>query len=136
MAQPITRLVFVFDADSGPLAAFADSAKKFLMLKGCALCTITHGIAGERGDWRSCKEEIGVPIDYHHRDDMTPAMRSVAGNALPCVLAVVGDDAHVLLLPPASLNDCKGSVTELRSRLYIRAVSKGLSLPDAEGVGA
>ena len=44
----IQRLVFVYAADSGLFHALVDSAKKLLMVKGCSLCAITHGLAGER----------------------------------------------------------------------------------------
>ena len=73
--RTIERLIFVFDADSGALSAFFDSAKKALRLGGCALCTITHGLAGERSEWRECKEELGVPVEYVHRDEIGPELR-------------------------------------------------------------
>ncbi|MBI3608180.1 MAG: hypothetical protein HY207_09445 [Nitrospirae bacterium] len=43
----IERLLFIYNADSGKWGAFVDSAKKLLMINGCALCSLTHGLAGE-----------------------------------------------------------------------------------------
>ena len=57
--RPIDRLMFVFSADAGSFNAFLDSARKLLRIKGCTLCSITHGLAGEKSEWRECKEEIG-----------------------------------------------------------------------------
>lgn len=132
--RPITRLVFVFDADSGFVGALVDSARKVLHLRGCPLCSLTHGVTGERAAWRSCKEEIGVPIDYYHRDDVPESMRPVVGE-LPCVLAEVEGARHELLLPRSSLAECRGSVAELNARIFIRALSKGLALAGANHGG-
>ena len=133
--KKIERLIFVFDANSGKVAAWVDSAKKALMMKGCALCTITHGILGEKSDWKDCKAEIGVPIDYFHRDDMPAGVREVASRNLPCVVAVVEGGDYQLLVGPDVLERCKGSVADLKSRLQIRAISQNMELPEfvAEG---
>src|ERR1700692_4214473 len=44
--------------------------KKLLMMEGCALCSITHGIAGEKPEFLIWKRSVGVPIEYVHRDEM------------------------------------------------------------------
>lgn len=125
----IERLIFVFNAGSGSVNAFLDSAKKLLRLKGCTLCTITHGLAGEKSEWRECKEEIGVPVDYVHRDEITPELAKVVGNDLPCVVAEAEGEL-VLLLGPDVLERCKGSVADLKGRLNIFAAMRGLELPE------
>ncbi|HEX9943971.1 MAG TPA: hypothetical protein VGG03_18315 [Thermoanaerobaculia bacterium] len=129
----IERLIFVFSADSGSFNAFLDSAKKFLRIKGCTLCTITHGLAGEKSEWRDCKEELGVPIDYVHRDEVSTDLQRVIGDHLPCVVAQTGGDL-VLLLGPDVLDRCKGSVADLKGRLNIFAAMKRLELPQAAGL--
>lgn len=130
MNRRIVRLCLVYNANSGRLGAWIDSARKIFMVKGCELCTITHGIAGERDEWRSCRAQIGVPIEYFHRDDVPEPVSKVAGE-LPCIVAEVEDGTFELLVPAQSLNECGGRVSELKGRLFIRAVSKGLLLPDA-----
>jgi hypothetical protein len=125
----IDRLVFVFSADSGSFNAFLDSAKKFLRIKGCTLCAITHGLAGEKEEWRECKEELGVPIDYVHRDEVSEDLRRVAGDNLPCIVADAQGDL-VFLLGPDVLDRCRGSVADLKGRLQIFAAMKNLTLPE------
>ena len=44
--RKVDRLLFVFNAETGSFNAFLDSAKKVLKIKGCTLCSITHGLAG------------------------------------------------------------------------------------------
>ena len=85
--RTIDRLIFVFNADSGLLSALLDSAKKVLQIKGCTLCAITHGLAGEKSDWSECKAELGVQVDYLHRDELKPDLRRLVGDGLPCVVA-------------------------------------------------
>jgi len=129
----IERLIFVFNAGSGTFNAFVDSAKKLLMIRGCTLCSITHGLAGEKSEWRDCKEEIGVPVDYVHKDEITPALARVLGDGdanLPCVVAEAGGEL-ILLLGPDVLDRCKGSVADLKGRLGVFSAMKGLELPQS-----
>jgi len=53
--QPISRLYFVYNAESGTLAAIVDSAKKLLSINGCPLCSLTHSLLGERNEWKTCR---------------------------------------------------------------------------------
>jgi hypothetical protein len=124
----IDRLLFVFNADTGSFNAFLDSARKLLRLNGCTLCSITHGLAGEKSEWRECKEEIGVPVDYIHRDEISGELRSVVGDQLPCIVAQTGSDL-VLLLTPDVLDRCQGSVADLKGRLSYFASVNRLELP-------
>jgi hypothetical protein len=126
--RTIDRLIFVFDADSGALNAFFDSARKTLNLGGCALCSITHGIAGERSEWKDCRDEIGVPVDYVHRDEVDDDLRAASGGELPCVVADAGDEL-VRLIDRDVLERCKGSVADFRGRLGFFASMHGLALP-------
>jgi hypothetical protein len=124
----IDRLIFVYAADSGRLSALVDSAKKLLQIKGCSLCAITHGLAGERSEWRECREEIGVPVDIFHRDDMPPQVAAAAGDRLPCVLAEVGGEL-VPLLQPEVIDRMRGNVADFRGRIMTHAAMRKLELP-------
>lgn len=128
MPRPIDRLILVYAADSGTLAAVVDSAKKLLKLQGCTLCTITHGVLGEKDEWKDCKTELGVPVDYLHRDELDEAMRRLVGDALPCVVAEAGGE-RVLLLDPGVLSRCRASVAELKGKILWHARAKGLFVP-------
>lgn len=127
----IQRLLFVYNADSGTLNAIVDSAKKLLSINGCPLCSLTHSLAGERGEWKSCKESIGVPIDYVHRDELTPRLKNVISRELPCVVAEVDGELTVVLTAEV-IARCKGSVADLRGRLNTHAAMRGLSFPVLE----
>ena len=133
--RPIDRLVFVYAADSGLWSAVVDSAKKLFTVKGCSLCAITHGLAGERFEWRECKEELGVPIDVYHRDDMPQEIERATDGELPKVLARVGDEL-VPILGPDVLERMRGNVADFRGRLTTHAAMRGLEIPTATAAGA
>src|SRR5258708_5084486 len=107
--RSIDRLILVFHAESGPLRAVMDSMQKLFLLRGCSLCEITHGLTGEKREWKSCKEDMGVPVDYLHLNEIPDELRAVVGKETPCVLARVGRD-HIRLLGPDQLARCRGSV--------------------------
>ena len=128
-SRTIDRLLFVYNANSGTLAAIVDSAKKFFRLNGCALCALTHSLAGERDEWKSCKETIGVAIDYVHRDELTDAMRRViSAEPLPCILAETEGEL-VLLLRSGVIERCNGSIADFVGRLSVHAAMQELRLP-------
>ena len=62
--RTIDRLLFVYNANSGKWNAILDGAKKLLAVDGCPLCSLTHGVFGEKAEWRACKESFGVPVEY------------------------------------------------------------------------
>lgn len=127
-ARAIEELILVYQADSGLVSAAVDSARKLFKLNGCTLCSITHGLAGERAEWQECRTELRVPVAYYHRDDMPVEVRTVVGDRLPTVLARVGPELVPLLLPE-SLARCNGKVADLRGRIRHNAQLHGLTLP-------
>lgn len=125
--KSVDRLVFVYNADSGLLATIADSARKLLNINGCTLCSLTHSAVGEKSEWTSCKESLGVPVDYVHRDELDARLGSVVQNDLPCVLAETGG-ALVMLLRSDVIKRCSGSLADFRGRLKMHAVMRGLEI--------
>ncbi len=126
--QQIRRLILIYNADAGALAALVDSARKVLRLNGCSLCSITHGLIGEKREWRSCRDEIGVSIDYLHRDEIFGPMKQLVGETLPCVVAETAAGPRVVLTPDV-LERCRGSVDDFRGRLLTHAAMRDLELP-------
>ncbi|MEL7061354.1 MAG: hypothetical protein AAGN46_15125 [Acidobacteriota bacterium] len=127
-----TRLLAIFAADSGKLAAFADSARKLFGLGSCSLCEITYGLAGEKPAWSDCKAEIDIPVVELHRDELTARQRQATGGRLPVVLAEV-DDELLLLLDAETLNQSRPTVDALRDLLRTAADRRKLQIP---GLGA
>jgi hypothetical protein len=121
------RLLFVFDADAGKLSAFLDSARKALGLGACSLCALTHGLAGEKEEWRQARTCLSAPVAYLHRDELTGDLAPLALERLPRVVAESGD-AFETLLTPEDLAACGGSLDEMLRRLRDSAGRHGLSI--------
>ena len=133
--QQIRRLILVYDADTGKLNAFLDSARKLLGRGACALCEITHGLAGEKSDWRRYRSELGLPVDYLHRDEISGPVKQLVEGQLPCVVVETDDGLQVLLAPDV-LARCRGSVRNFKGRLLTHAAKRGLELPASRAARA
>ena len=83
----------------------------------CALCDITHGPIREKAEWRECRAALPVPVECFHRDDQPEAVRAAAGGTAPVVVAELVDGDPVVLLGPADLEACAGSVATFADRL-------------------
>ena len=132
LKQTIDRLLLVYNANSGKWNAILDGARKLLAVDGCPLCTLTHGILGERPEWRDCKEPFGVPVEYVHRDELDESLKGLTAGRLPCVVARVGT-RYELLAGPEVLERCGRSIAELRGRLVFHAAGKNLEFPKRPG---
>ncbi len=84
------RVIFVYNADSGALAAMWDSAKKVVgSEKACTLCSIAHGVFAEKAEWGEIDRSLGAPAVYYHRDDIPAEVRAfIDQKSLPLPLVV------------------------------------------------
>ena len=123
----IDALLLVYDATTGPLQTAVEIVKKVLHINGCPLCDTTHGPRHEKAEWRSCREALGVPMRYFHKDGLTADVERVVDGRVPCILAQV-DGELVRLLEPSVIHRCRGSVRNLRGKISYHAARKGLSL--------
>ena len=66
-----TKLIFVYNADSGLFNTVTDIAHKILSPKtyDCQLCAITHGIFSVRENWVSFLEELDAGCEFLHKDE-------------------------------------------------------------------
>jgi hypothetical protein len=117
----IRKIIFVYNADSGRLAAMLDSVKKAVgSAKACSLCTITHGLVSKKVEWGDVENQLGFPVEYYHRDDMPPAIRRFIQKAeldLPVVLLKNSDGTFTVAVPPDALQSCTGDPTCLQGKL-------------------
>lgn len=64
-------LIFVYNADSGAMAALKDYVHKMVkpMTYECNLCAVTYGNLGLKNEWKRFIERIGMPVDFLHMDE-------------------------------------------------------------------
>jgi hypothetical protein len=85
-------VVFVYNADSGALNTLLDIGHKIVSPQtySCNLCAITHSTFSMRGEWKRFVDELGVPVEFLHRDEL--AQRYGKSAALPAVFLKTGDE--------------------------------------------
>jgi hypothetical protein len=121
----VARLVGVYDADHTLRGELSYWIGARLGRTHCALCDITHGLVRQRAEWRTCRAAFPVPFVTYHRDDQPDAVRRTLGDALPAVVAET-DDGIMVLLDPAALEACHGSIDALRTAVDEALARSGL----------
>ncbi len=66
-----TKLVFVYNADSGILNTVKDFFHRIISPQTyeCNLCAVTYSNTGMRSEWRSFIDELGYEVEILHRDE-------------------------------------------------------------------
>lgn len=124
----VARLLFVYDAESGRLAALADTFKK-LVGRGCPLCVVTHGLTGPRSEFTALQQQLLVPVVSVHTDERD-RFRISAALPKPSVVAELEQSGEqVVLLDPDAIGRLRGSERDLQGRLEFRAAALDLVLP-------
>ena len=75
MVQHNTRLLLVYNADSGIFNALAHAVHKAVWPDSypCSLCAITYGAVSMRRKWRTFLNGLKMEKVFHHRDDFAAA---------------------------------------------------------------
>ena len=123
---PVLRLIGVYDAVGTLRGELSYWVGARLGRAHCSLCDITHGLVKERSDWRDCREQLPVPFETYHRDDQPAAVRDVAAGVVPVVVAETAVGL-VVLMGPAELEACNGSVEAFSAALDRSLAAAGLS---------
>ena len=108
-SRRIIGLVGVYDADSTLRGELTYWIGARLGRRHCSLCEITHGSIRQRPAWKQCQAGLPLPFDTFHRNDQPASIRAATYDQAPVVVAVT-DDGSVLLLSPAELAACDGSI--------------------------
>ena len=135
--EPISRLVMVTPFNSDIVSLSED--EQLVLLRGCVLCQITreveNGSTRSKNDWKSCKEELGCPIDIFTIDKVDAATAEAIERQAPAVCARTTDGRVIRLMAEDELARCRGSVRDFRGRLLYRLAAVGLTLgPSVGGV--
>ena len=93
------RLLIVYNADAGPLAALFDMAHKIVSpaTYPCCLCAVTYGVVAMKPAWRDYLSALPLPAAFFHRPDFRAAYPSLAGEPLPLIAREDNGVATVLL---------------------------------------
>lgn len=71
MNSSTTRLIFVYNADSGLLSAVRDALHKTISPSTypCRLCDLTFGAVRTKSAWKEFIDGLGLLVEFLHRDE-------------------------------------------------------------------
>lgn len=106
------KLIFVYNADSGPLNALLDSVHKIVRpdTYDCKLCALTYGIVSEDALWKAYREASPHELVFLHRDEFQKQFRSkwLPKYDFPVILEASANGLE-LLLSAQDLNEIPSS---------------------------
>jgi hypothetical protein len=69
VANDITEIIGVYDADSTLIGEVSYWVKARFGKAHCSLCDLTHGLFTVKQEWTDCARSLGVPVTTYHRND-------------------------------------------------------------------
>lgn len=105
MTPPPPQLIFVYNANGGPLHALADMVHKIVSpaTYPCSLCALTYGAVSMRSEWRRFLGKLGMPALFLYRDEFHADLDD-RNLALPAVLRAGGKGQPEVLVSADELD--------------------------------
>lgn len=129
MTQHSTRLLIVYNADSGIINALMHAVHKQVRPETypCSLCALTYGAVSMRGEWKQFLGSLPMDVVFHHRDDFAEAYPG-SDPVLPAILiSEPGEEPRVLI--PSEELDAMSDAAELIDRMEDKLVIESLYGP-------
>ena len=116
----MTRLIFVYNADTGFFNSLADLAHTVISpaTYRCNLCAVTHGLFRMHPEWREFVTGLGVPVEFLHRDEFV-ARYGMRECALPAIFESGEDQVVRVWMTAQEINEARTLAT-LRERITSR----------------
>ncbi len=115
----ITGLVGVYHADGGLRGEAAYVVGRLLGTAHCSLCDITHSLVRRKPAWDAMVRDLGLPFALVHLNEMPADVAAVVvWTGSPAVLATYDDQDPRVLLGPAELEACDGSLMAFEHALH------------------
>ena len=97
----MTRLIFVYNANSGSINALLDGMNKIVSPKtySCNLCSLTFGNFSEKEDWKKFRETSEIQMEFYHKDEFLKAFKSkwLPKYDLPIILSEERNELQIFL---------------------------------------
>jgi hypothetical protein len=123
-----SKLIFVYNADSGVFNLLADVAHKIFSPQtySCNLCAITHSNFGMKKEWKEYLESLDTKLEFLHADEFNAKYQ---GERVELPVIFKEENSRLVLMVNAdTINECK-SIDDLKqclelmmseNRLYIK----------------
>ncbi len=112
-----SKLVFVYNADSGIFNLLTDIAHKTFSPQtySCNLCAITHSNFGMKKEWKEYLESLDTPLEFLHADEFKAKYR-LKKFELPAIFKEE-NSSLILIVDAATINECN-SIDDLKQCLH------------------
>lgn len=109
-----SKLIFIYNANSGVLNASLDIAHKIFSPSTyqCNLCAITHGTFKEHKSWKRYRENTKIDMEFLHIDEFEDKYKPKSNNefAYPTVLIQEDTDKELsIFITTVVLNELKNT---------------------------
>ena len=117
--MPESKLILVYNADSGFFNALSSSVHKALSPETyeCQLCRITYGMTRMEDAWKTYLKTLPVAVEAYHRNEFHGMYPDLASESLPAMFILTEGKLRVLL-SAAAINDA-ADVAELVDRVNL-----------------
>jgi hypothetical protein len=103
---PATKLVFVYNADSGVLSGLKDLVHKATSPSTyqCALCAVTYDLTSMRTAWKEALLALPLPTEFLHRNEFLQAYPAWRDGSLPAAFSADATGGLTSFISTAELN--------------------------------
>tara|TARA_B100000287_G_scaffold133360_1_gene125391 strand:- start:4017 stop:4376 length:360 start_codon:yes stop_codon:yes gene_type:complete len=109
------KLIGIYNAKGSLIGELQYFFGKIRGTAHCALCDITHGKLKEKKDFKQCKQDLEIPLELLHLDELEPELEKFANEA-PCIIGK-NEEEFVLIIDSDELEKCKSSVDSFSNLL-------------------
>jgi len=97
----VTRLIFIYNANSGLRNVLLDGAHKALSpgTYQCNLCNLTFGVINEKKAWKKFREKEDQSMEFLHKDEFNKQYASKFGYKFefPVVLSAIKEELQLFI---------------------------------------
>lgn len=121
--DPIKKLVFVYNADSGIKNGLLDIAHKIVnpSTYECRLCELTFGTFTEKSLWKQFRQDHKVEMEFLHKDEFLKNYSSkfIPAYTFPIILGVTAYDMVIFMGTTElnTLNETQDLIDAIQERL-------------------
>ena len=109
------KLVGIYNAKGSLIGELQYFWGKIRGTAHCALCDITHGKLKEKASFKECKQNLEIPFELLHLDELDSELEAFADNA-PCVVGL-SENGYSIILNDEELEKCKSNVDDFSNLL-------------------
>ncbi|HVE56327.1 MAG TPA: hypothetical protein VNB22_05820 [Pyrinomonadaceae bacterium] len=112
-----SKLIFVYNADSGIFNLLTDIAHKTLSPQtyACNLCAITHSNFGMKKEWKEYLAILDEELEFLHADEFKRKY-SFGKVELPAIFREENEGGLILAVDARTINECN-SISDLKKSL-------------------